>query len=125
MTRGEGAGQTVGSGEGPEGAGKRQIARAAGLVMALFVASRALGLLREMIVGAQFGTSADLDAYLAAFRLPDLLFQLAAGGALGSAFIPTFTHNLARQDRRGAWRLASGVANLVVVVMTHHLGSPR
>jgi len=98
--------------------GKEQIARAAGLVMALFVLSRLLGLVREMIIGAQFGTSADLDAYLAAFRLPDLLFQLAAGGALGSAFIPTFTSYLARDDRGGAWRLASGVANLVLVVMT-------
>jgi putative peptidoglycan lipid II flippase len=98
-------------------AGKRQIARAAGLVMVLFVLSRLTGLAREMIIGARFGTSADLDAYLAAFRLPDLLFQLAAGGALGSAFIPTFTSYLARKDRDGAWRLASGVANLAVVIM--------
>ena len=99
-------------------AGKRQIARAAGLVMVFFVLSRLLGLAREMIIGARFGTSADLDAYLAAFRLPDLLFQLVAGGALGSAFIPTFTGYLADGDREGAWRLASGVANLVVVIMT-------
>jgi putative peptidoglycan lipid II flippase len=99
-------------------AGKQQIARAAGLVMALFVLSRLLGLVREMVIGARFGTSADLDAYLAAFRLPDLLFQLVAGGALGSAFIPTFTSYLAREDRDGAWRLASGVANLVLAVMT-------
>jgi putative peptidoglycan lipid II flippase len=99
-------------------AGKRQIARAAGLVMVLFVFSRLLGLLREMIVGAQFGTSADLDAYLAAFRLPDLLFQLVAGGALGSAFIPTFTAYLARDDREGAWRLASAVTNLLLLIMS-------
>jgi putative peptidoglycan lipid II flippase len=99
-------------------AGKQQIARAAGLVMALFVLSRLLGLAREMIIGAQFGTSADLDAYLAAFRLPDLLFQLVAGGALGSAFIPTFTSHLTRDGPNSAWRLASAVANLVLVVMT-------
>jgi len=97
--------------------GKQQIARAAGLVMALFVLSRLLGLVREVIIGAQFGTSADLDAYLAAFRLPDLLFQLLAGGALGSAFIPTFTGYLTRKDRDSAWRLASGVANLVLAAM--------
>jgi putative peptidoglycan lipid II flippase len=65
--------------------GKAQIARAAGLVMALFVASRALGLVREMVISHQFGTSGELDAYLAAFRLPDILFQLVAGGALASA----------------------------------------
>ncbi len=52
----------------------RQIFRAATLVMALFLVSRLAGLLREMIIGARFGTSAELDAYLAAFRVPDLLF---------------------------------------------------
>ncbi|RME56803.1 MAG: murein biosynthesis integral membrane protein MurJ, partial [Caldilineae bacterium] len=57
------------------------MANAATLVMILFVASRAAGLLREVVIGAQFGTSAELDAYLAAFRIPDLLFQLVAGGA--------------------------------------------
>ena len=55
------------------------IASAATLVMLLFILSRGTGLLREMIIGARFGTAADLDAYLAAFRIPDLLFQLVAG----------------------------------------------
>jgi putative peptidoglycan lipid II flippase len=97
---------------------KAQIARAAGLVMALFVISRALGLLREMVISHQFGTGGDLDAYLAAFRVPDILFQLVAGGALGSAFIPTFAGYLAQNDDRGAWRLASAVMNLVLIVIT-------
>ena len=72
------------------------IASAATLVILLFILSRGTGLLREMIIGARFGTAADLDAYLAAFRIPDLLFQLVAGGALGSAFIP---HLCRRLDR--------------------------
>ena len=88
------------------------------LVMALFLISRVAGLAREMIIGARFGTSAELDAYLAAFRVPDLLFQLMAGGALGSAFIPVFT---------GAWPGGTSPAhggssapscNLVLIVMT-------
>jgi len=95
-----------------------RIARAAGQVMLLFVLSRLLGLMREMTIGARFGTSAELDAYLAAFRLPDLIFQLIAGGALGSAFIPTFTACLTRGDRAGAWRLASAVVNLVLLLLT-------
>lgn len=99
-------------------AGKRQIVRAAALVMALFVFSRVLGLAREMIISARFGTSGDLDAYLAAFRLPDLLFQLVAGGALGSAFIPVFTGLLAQGRRRDAWRLASAILNLVMAILT-------
>jgi len=95
--------------------GKRQIARAAGIVMAGFVLSRLLGLGREVAIGYQFGTSRELDAYLAAFRIPDLLFQLIAGGALASAFIPTFTTQLARDDEAGAWRMASAVANLLLI----------
>lgn len=93
------------------------MANAATLVMILFVASRAAGLLREVVIGAQFGTSAELDAYLAAFRIPDLLFQLVAGGALGSAFIPTFASVWARDDPNAAWLLFSRVLNLVVLVL--------
>jgi putative peptidoglycan lipid II flippase len=105
--------------ESKQGAADRaQIARAATLVMALFVASRALGLLREMVISHQFGTGGDLDAYLAAFRLPDILFQIVAGGALGSAFIPTFAGYLAQDDEGGGWRLASAVMNLVLIITT-------
>lgn len=94
------------------------LARAATLVSLAFIASRALGLLREVVIGQQFGTSAELDAYLAAFRIPDLLFQLIAGGALGSAFIPTFTSFLTRKDEPGAGRLASAIINLVLLLLT-------
>ena len=96
----------------------RQIARAAVLVVSLFFVSRVTGLVREMIIGARFGTSAELDAYQAAFRVPDLLFQLAAGGALGSAFIPVFTGCLTRKDLTGGWRLFSAVINLVLILLT-------
>ncbi len=94
------------------------IARAAMVVMAAFILSRALGLVREMVIGAQFGTSAQLDAYLAAFRVPDLIFQLIAGGALGSAFIPTFSSYLVSEDRVAAWRMASAVINLFALIVT-------
>ncbi|MCC7353136.1 MAG: murein biosynthesis integral membrane protein MurJ [Anaerolineae bacterium] len=95
-----------------------QMARAAGTVMVFFVASRVAGLAREVIIGARFGTSAELDAYLAAFRLPDILFQLVAGGALASAFLPTFSGYLVRNDRAGADRLASGVINLLFLALS-------
>jgi putative peptidoglycan lipid II flippase len=95
---------------------RARIARAAGLVMALFVVSRALGLLREVVISHRFGTGGDLDAYLAAFRVPDILFQIVAGGALASAFIPTFATYLAADDEAGAWRLASAVINLVLLL---------
>ncbi len=87
------------------------------VVMVFFVLSRAMGLLREVVIARQFGTSAELDAYLAAFRIPDLLFALMAGGALGSALIPVLSAYLAREDERAAWQLASAVLNWVVLAM--------
>ena len=95
----------------------RGIARAALLVMVFFVLSRVTGLAREIVIGAQFGTSGELDTYLAAFRLPDLLFQLVAGGALGSAFIPTFSGYWVKGDHSGAWLLFSRVLNGVTLTL--------
>jgi len=96
----------------------RRIARAAGLVMVGFLIANLTGLVRQMMVLAAFGTSATLDAYFAAERLPALLFSLLAGGALASAFVPTFTGMLANDERPAAWRLASAVGNLVFLGLT-------
>lgn len=87
----------------------RQIARAAGTVMIAFVLSNLVGLLRQVLVSRAFGTSASMDAFNTAVIIPDVLFNLMAGGALASAFLPTFTDFIARQDRAGAWKLASAV----------------
>ena len=95
----------------------QRIARAAGIVMFGFLIASLTGLVRQMFVLAAFGTSAGLDAYFAALRLPALLFSLLAGGALASAFVPTFTGLLTAQ-RAAAWRLASSVANLVFLLLT-------
>ena len=103
--------------------GRHQIVKAATLVMALFVVSRALGLVRQMVIGALFGTSGNLDAYLAAARISETVYLVIAGGALGSAFIPTFADHLAKEDDAGAWRLASAVANLALIVLTAVAGA--
>ncbi len=94
-----------------------RVARAAGLVMALFVLSRITGLARQMIVGALFGTSPAYDAYVAAFRLPDMLFQLVAGGALVSALLPTYTTVRTREGASRGWQLVSEVATLVLFTL--------
>jgi putative peptidoglycan lipid II flippase len=86
--------------------------------MFFFVASRILGLVRDVVISHQFGTSRALDAYFAAFNIPDLVFSVMAGGALGSAFIPTFAAALAEEDTPRAWRLASAVLNLALVLLT-------
>lgn len=81
--------------------------------MAAFVVSNVAGLIKWILVSRAFGTSAEMDAFNAANRLPEILFTLMAGGALASAFVPTFTAFLAQSDRENAWRLASSIANLV------------
>ncbi len=92
----------------------RQIARAAGVVMLAFVASRLLGLVRNAAIGAAFGAGDRLDAFTAAQRLPETLFVLVAGGALGSAFIPVFSRYLNAGEHARAWDLASAVVNLLL-----------
>jgi putative peptidoglycan lipid II flippase len=101
-----------------ERSGSGHLGRAAALVMGAYVLSRALGLVREMVISQQFGTSRALDAYRAAFNIPDLLFALIAGGALGSAFIPTFTTYLTHGRQKESWRLASAVFNLALICLT-------
>ena len=96
----------------------RQIARAAGTVAAAMVISQIIGLLRGILVYQTFGTTASLDSFNAANRVTEVLFNLIAGGALGSAFIPTFTGLLAHTERERAWKLASSVANLLLIVLT-------
>jgi len=95
----------------------RQIARAAGLVMAAFVFSQLAGLARQILVADAFGTSLDMDAFNAANRVAETLFNLVAGGALGSAFIPTFTELLTKEKKHEAWRLASAVSNWVLIIL--------
>jgi putative peptidoglycan lipid II flippase len=96
----------------------RQIARAAGIVMLAYVASGVLGVLRQSAINATFGAGPKLDAFIAAQRVPETLFVLVAGGALGSAFIPVFTRFLALGDRESAQRLANGVITLLIGVAT-------
>lgn len=91
------------------------LASATVIVAAGFLASRALGLLRTVAIGATFDTSPELGAYWVAFRLPDLVFQLLAGATLGSAFIPTFARVFTQVSEEAAWRLARSVLNLVAM----------
>jgi len=96
----------------------RQIARAAGLVMAAFIFSQLTGLVYQVLVANTFGTDQSMDAFNAANRVSETLFRLIAGGALGSAFIPTFTQLLVKEDQDRACQLASAVGNLVLMVLS-------
>ena len=95
----------------------QQIARAAGIVMMAYILSTLVGIVRGAVISHAFGTSMELDAYNAANRVTELLFNLTAGGALGSAFIPMFTGMLTRKDTQNAWKLASGVINALLMIL--------
>ena len=97
---------------------KVRIGRATMILTGAFVASRFLGLLRTSMFAFVFGTSKTSDAYLQAFLIPDLIFNIVAGGALSSAFIPVFTkYMVGDKDEKSAWHVASSALNLAIAVM--------
>jgi putative peptidoglycan lipid II flippase len=100
------------------GTANRQIARAAGTVMVAFALSQLAGLVRQILATRAFGTSGVMDAFNTASIFPDLIFNLLAGGALASAFVPTFTAFLVKEDHPSAWKLASQILNLAVLALT-------
>jgi putative peptidoglycan lipid II flippase len=85
------------------------IARAAGTVSAAVFASRVLGLVREQVFAALFGAGFAFDAFVVAYRIPNLLRDLFAEGALSAAFVTVFTDYQERRDQERAWRLANNV----------------
>ena len=93
------------------------VGRASLFMIATLIASRLLGWLRLSVIGAKFGESPELDAFWAAFRIPDTLFNLLVAGALASAFIPVFTGYLAKEREDEAWRVASSVMNAIVILL--------
>jgi putative peptidoglycan lipid II flippase len=97
---------------------KVRVGKAAVILTSAFVASRMLGLVRTSMFAFVFGTSMTSDAYLQAFLIPDLIFNIVAGGALASAFIPVFTRTMvAEKDEKTAWHIASSALNMALVIM--------
>jgi len=86
-----------------------KIARAAGTVSIAVLASRLLGLVREQVFAGLFGAGYAFDAFVVAFRIPNLLRDLFAEGALSSAFVTVFTDYDQRRDPAATWRLANNV----------------
>jgi putative peptidoglycan lipid II flippase len=99
--------------------GRLQIMQAAAIVGTAFVISRFLGVVRDAVINYYFDIdSLQANSYFIASRFPETIFYIIAGGALGSAFIPTFSAYFVRQDERGGWRLFSAVVNLVTIATT-------
>jgi putative peptidoglycan lipid II flippase len=93
------------------------VAEAAVLLMMGILASRGLGVIRQVTFNAIFGTSVQASAYVAAFRLPDTLFNLVAGGTLIHAFVPIFVSYDKERSESEIWRLASLVFNIMFATL--------
>ncbi len=98
--------------------GRAVLARRAGVVSAAVFASRVLGLVREQVFAGYFGAGRELDAFITAFRIPNLLRDLFAEGALSAAFVTTFTQVRERAGEAAAWRLANQVVMALTAIVS-------
>src|SRR6201987_4689266 len=102
----------------PDSRAERLNTRAAGVVGLAVLCSRVLGLAREQIFAALFGGGRVMDAFTMAFRIPNLLRDLFAEGALSTAFVTVFRRTAALEDTAAAWRLADKVATLAAISLS-------
>jgi putative peptidoglycan lipid II flippase len=101
-----------------QGSERARATRAVGVVGLAVMSSRLLGLVRELIFAGLFGAGRSLDAFLVAFRTPNLLRDLFAEGALSAAFVTTFSKKIATEGDESAWSLANKVATLAAVFLS-------
>ena len=99
----------------PARGGGARLARSAGVIGIATAGSRVLGLVRDQVLAYFFGAADDMDAFNVAFRVPNLLRDLFAEGAMTAAFVPTFTRYLRLHGRDAAWRLGNLVVNTLAV----------
>ena len=92
------------------------LARSAGVTGVATLTSRILGLVRDQVLAAIFGAGSDMDAFIVAFRIPNLVRDLFAEGAMSAAFVPTFTRRLTLDGKDEAWRLGNNLINALILV---------
>lgn len=97
--------------------GQASTAKSAKKIMIAVMGSRVLGLVREVVFSTVFGSSKELAAFVAAFRIPNLLRDLFAEGALSISFVTTFSKKMATEGKAAAFRLACQVISFVCVVL--------
>lgn len=98
------------------GASSSRLARSAGVAGVATMASRVLGLARDQVLAYWFGASDSMDAYLVAFRVPNLVRDLFAEGAMSAALVPTFSRTLELEGRQRAWQLGNNIMTALVAV---------
>lgn len=102
--------------EPPRLASSDRIAKAAGLSAVATATSRVLGLMREQVLAALFGATDQMDAFLVAVRIPNLMRDLFAEGVMSAAFVPTFARELELRGKKEAWRLGNNVLTALVLI---------
>lgn len=95
----------------------RSITSAALIITLAGLISRLMGLLRDSLLASTFSAGDTLDVYYAAFRIPDLIYNLLILGALSAAFIPIFTSLISKDDKEGAWEMVNDVLNAAVIII--------
>jgi len=95
----------------------KSITGAAILIASAALISRIIGLLRDRIFAHYFGAGPVMDAYYAAFKIPDLIYNLLIVGALSAGFIPIFTKLLTSKNKNAAWRLTNNVLNIIALAL--------
>jgi putative peptidoglycan lipid II flippase len=93
-----------------------RLARSAGIIGLATMTSRVLGLVREQVLAYYFGAGNAMDAYVIAFRIPNLLRDLFAEGAMSAAFVPTFTRQLTLSGKPRAWQLGNNVMTAIIAI---------
>src|SRR5688572_32019521 len=83
--------------------------RSAGVIGVATMTSRVLGLVRDQVLAAYFGATNAMDAFNVAFKIPNLVRDLFAEGAMSAAFVPTFTKRLTLSGQERAWALGNNV----------------
>lgn len=86
------------------------------MTLAATATSRILGLARDQVLAAFFGAGNEMDAFAVAFRIPNLVRDLFAEGAMSASFVPAFTHHLTRRGKEAAFRLGNNVLNALLIV---------
>lgn len=99
-----------------QGATAGRLARSAGVTGAATMTSRLLGLAREQVIASLFGAGDATDAYNVAFRIPNLIRDLFAEGAMSAAFVPTFTRELTAGGKEAAWRFGNILLNALLII---------
>ncbi|MCH7746674.1 MAG: murein biosynthesis integral membrane protein MurJ [Acidobacteria bacterium] len=92
------------------------VAGSAAVIGVATMTSRVLGLGRNLVFASLFGASSAMDAFFVAFRIPNLMRDLFAEGAMSAAFVPTFTRRLTTEGRAAAWRLGTQLINALIVI---------